>query len=82
MVLIDRKVYERDCYGMDPVVAMEVLADLFSQPDITAAKKCGTACIQLNFKRVQYRIDNLPAEVAEKIPALVRKVREISQVPF
>ena len=78
----DAKGRKRDWAGLDPKVVKEILADLISQPDIIAAEKCGSACLQLNYRRAKFRIDSLPPSIARKIPALVIKVRELSQVPF
>lgn len=73
---------KRDWTRLDPKIVEEVLMDLITQPDIVAAEECGSACLQLNYEKAYFRIDYLPPAIARKIPALVSKVRELSQVPF
>jgi len=73
---------KRDWTKVDPRIVEEILLDLITQPDIMTAEECGSACLQLNFQRTQFRIDRLPLSIARKIPALVSKIHELSQVPF
>jgi hypothetical protein len=72
----------RDWTKLDPETVQEVLLDLITQSDIVSVKKCGAACLELNYRRAQFRIDRLPPSVVKNIPALINEVRELSQVPF
>lgn len=73
-------VRKRDWTGLDPRVVEEILMDLITQPDIVDVEECGHACLQINFQKTQFRIDRLPAALVEKIPAVISKVHELSQV--
>ncbi len=73
---------KRDWKNLDAKVAEEMLIDLITQPDIVKAEECGSRCLQLVYLKAEYRYENVPIPLVRKIPALVRKVHELSQVPF
>jgi hypothetical protein len=77
-----KSVYKKNCAGLETEIVEDIIASLISQPDIVAADKCGPSCLQLRFTGALYQIDNLPVSLAKKIPELVSKVSELSQVPF